>query len=177
MTDTHRSNWQVRWQAVGALATVAAVVTSIVLATSEHRGQNDITSMSHQATATEQHSGQPGAQLGQTFPVNHTSVPLTSLGGTWQGTAQNQNGVTYPVQLVISAAQTTAALTYGAPAHCSEVLTWPDSTATHVQTAVPATPTCTPGHITVDLRADGRLDYTFVSLSTRYTIVAVLART
>jgi hypothetical protein len=96
--------------------------------------------------------------------------------GTWRGTAQNQDGVTFPAEVTFQAGRDSARLTYSGEANCATTLTLTGRTADRIELNLPAAPSCTPGTVIVRTRPDGRLDYAFASGTGHYTIQATLSR-
>jgi hypothetical protein len=104
-----------------------------------------------------------------------SGVPA-AFAGTWRGTAQNQDGVTFPAEVTFQAGQDTARLSYSGEANCATTLTLTGRTADRIELNLAAAPSCTAGTVIVRTRPDGRLDYAFASPSGQFTIQATLAR-
>jgi hypothetical protein len=100
-----------------------------------------------------------------------------AFGGIWNGTARNQNGVAFPAEVTFQNGQQTAQVTYAGEAHCTTTLTLISSAPDRIDMSLAPGPSCTPGTVRIQTRADGRLDYAFTSTSGRYAIQAVLSRT
>jgi hypothetical protein len=99
-----------------------------------------------------------------------------AFAGTWRGTAHNQSGGAFPAEVTFAAGRDTAQVTYSGEAHCTTALTLTGGAPGRIDMSLAAAPSCTPGTVHIRTRSDGLLDYSFTSVSGRYTIEATLAR-
>lgn len=108
-------------------------------------------------------SGAPAPASDQ-GPVD--SVPA-AFHGTWRGTAVNQQGARFPVQVTFQSGRTTATVLYPPPTGCNGTLTLTEGTQSRLSMALRIGQPCTDGGaVTVTPQADGSLDYAWAKQGT-----------
>jgi hypothetical protein len=104
-------------------------------------------------------------------PVN--AVPA-AYDGTWRGTATNQRGVRFAVQVTFRAGRRTAEVRYPPPIGCDGTLALTRGTQSRLDMSLKIPRPCTGGVVTVTRQADGSLLYTWVRPKTRLSYRATL---
>jgi predicted Ser/Thr protein kinase len=121
--------------------------------------------------AGEGRSGTP-APAPDDGPVD--SVPA-AFHGTWRGTAVNQRGARFPVQVTFQSGRTTATVLYPPPTGCNGTLTLTEGTQSRLSMALRIGRPCTDGGaVTVTRQADGSLGYAWAKQGTHLHYRATL---
>jgi hypothetical protein len=123
-------------------------------------------------------AGEGGPSAGATSapsdePVE--SVPA-AFNGTWRGTATNQRGGRFQVEVTFVTGQKTAQAVYPPPTGCDGTLTFTGGTQSRLRMTLAISAPCTDGGtVTVTRQADGRLTYVWAKRGTSLTYRATLS--
>ncbi|GAA2110187.1 serine/threonine-protein kinase [Actinomadura alba] len=103
------------------------------------------------------------------------SVPA-AFNGTWRGTATNQRGGRFQVEVTFVTGQKTAQAVYPPPTGCDGTLTFTEGTQSRLRMALAINSPCTDGGtVTVTRQADGRLAYVWAKRGTSLSYRATLS--